>query len=323
MDARKHFGSRLAFDAEGHLFITVGERGQGDRAQDLGQDNGKVIRLYPDGSVPEDNPFVGVAGARPEIFSYGHRNPQGLAIHPQSGIPWLNEHGARGGDEVNVVRPGVNYGWPVITYGIDYSGAPIGEGTHKEGMAQPIHYWVPSIAPSGMAFYDGEAFPEWRGDLFVGALKAELLVRLELDGERVVAEERLLEARSGRIRDVEVGPDGYLYLLTDESDGGLYRLEPAARRPSRAEPARVALDGASYPRTENPSLWELKPLRFNESSGSVGFRAALACNPARQRAIAARASFHRHSKANLLKLAELSGSFGFLGERSALGSLDV
>ena len=233
VDARKHFGSRLVFDAQGHLFITVGERGQGDRAQDLGQDNGKVIRLYPDGSVPEDNPFVGVGGARPEIFSYGHRNPQGLAIHPQSGIPWLNEHGARGGDEVNVVRPGVNYGWPVITYGIDYSGAPIGEGTHKEGMAQPIHYWVPSIAPAGMAFYDGAAFPEWRGDLFVGGLKAELLVRLELDGERVVAEERLLEGAIGRIRDVEVGPDDFLYLLTDEADGGLYRLEPAAR--ARAE----------------------------------------------------------------------------------------
>ena len=229
VDASKHFGSRLAFDAEGHLFITVGERGQGDRAQDLGQDNGKVIRLYPDGSVPEDNPFIGVDGARPEIFSYGHRNPQGLAIHPQTGIPWLHEHGARGGDEVNVVRPGANYGWPVITYGIDYSGAPIGEGTHKEGMAQPIHYWVPSIAPSGMAFYDGEAFPEWRGDLFVGALRSELLARLELDGEQVVAEERLLEGAIGRIRDVEVGPDGYLYLLTDESDGGLYRLEPAGK----------------------------------------------------------------------------------------------
>jgi glucose/arabinose dehydrogenase len=225
--ASKHFGSRLVFDAEGHLFITVGERGQGDRAQDLGQDNGKVIRLFPDGSVPEDNPFARVAGARPEIFSYGHRNPQGMAIHPQTGLPWLNEHGARGGDEVNVVRPGVNYGWPVITYGIDYSGAPIGEGTHKEGMAQPIHYWVPSIAPAGMAFYDGAAFPEWRGDLFVGALKAELLVRLELDGERVVAEERLLDGAIGRIRDVEVGPDDFLYLLTDEGDGGLYRLEPA------------------------------------------------------------------------------------------------
>jgi glucose/arabinose dehydrogenase len=223
----KHFGSRLAFDAQGHLFITVGERRQGDRAQDLGEDNGKVIRLNTDGSVPEGNPFVGVAGARPEIFSYGHRNPQGLAIHPQTGTPWLHEHGAQGGDEVNVVRPGVNYGWPVITYGIDYSGAPIGEGTHKEGMAQPIHYWVPSIAPSGMAFYDGAAFPEWQDDLFVGGLRAELLVRLELDGERVVAEERLLDGALGRIRDVEVGPDDFLYLLTDNGDDGLYRLEPA------------------------------------------------------------------------------------------------
>jgi glucose/arabinose dehydrogenase len=222
-----HFGSRLAFDPQGHLFITVGERRQGERAQDLSDHNGSVIRLHPDGRVPEDNPFVGVAGARPEIFSYGHRNPQGLAIHAETGIPWLHEHGARGGDEVNVVRPGVNYGWPVITYGIDYSGAPIGEGTHKEGMAQPIHYWVPSIAPSGIAFYNGEAFPRWQGDLFVGALRSELLARLELDGERVVAEERLLEGRVGRIRDVEVGPDGFLYLLTDESAGALYRLEPA------------------------------------------------------------------------------------------------
>jgi aldose sugar dehydrogenase len=228
----KHFGSRLVFDLQGHLLITVGERGQPDRAQDLGDHNGSVIRLYPDGSVPEDNPFVGVAGARPEIFSYGHRNAQGLAIHPETGVPWLHEHGARGGDEVNVVRPGVNYGWPAITYGIDYSGAPIGEGTHKEGMAQPLHYWVPSIAPSGMAFYDGDAFPEWRGDLFVGALRSEFLARLELDGEQVVAEERLLEGALGRIRDVAVGPDGFLYLLTDESDGGLYRLEPAAGTPA-------------------------------------------------------------------------------------------
>jgi glucose/arabinose dehydrogenase len=229
----KHFGSRLAFDPAGHLFITVGERGQGERAQHLGDHNGTVIRLHPDGSVPEDNPFVGTAGARPEIFSYGHRNAQGMAIHPETSIPWLHEHGARGGDEVNIVRPGVNYGWPVITYGIDYSGAPIGEGTHKEGMAQPIHYWVPSIAPSGMAFYDGEAFPEWQGDLFVGALRSRLLARLEIDGEEVVAEERLLEGAIGRIRDVEVGPDGYLYLLTDESDGGLYRLEPAEAMPAQ------------------------------------------------------------------------------------------
>jgi len=228
----KHFGSRLAFDPQGHLFITVGERGQGDRSQDTGDHNGSVIRLHPDGSVPEDNPFVGDAGARPEIFSYGHRNPQGLAIHPETGVPWLHEHGARGGDEVNVVQPGVNYGWPVITHGIDYSGAPIGEGTHKDGMAQPIHYWVPSIAPSGMAFYDGAAFPEWQGDLFVGALRSELLARLELDGEQVVAEERLLDGAIGRIRDVRVGPDGYLYLLTDERDGGLYRLQPAEGAPA-------------------------------------------------------------------------------------------
>jgi aldose sugar dehydrogenase len=228
----KHFGSRLAFDREGYLFITVGERGQGERAQDLGDHNGTVIRLDPDGSVPEDNPFVGTAGARPEIFSYGHRNAQGMAIHPGTGIPWLHEHGARGGDEVNIVRPGVNYGWPVITYGIDYTGAPIGEGTHKEGMAQPIYYWAPSIAPSGMAFYDGAAFPEWRGDLFVGGLRSRLLARLELDGEKVVAEERLLEGEIGRIRDVEGCPDGFLYLLTDESDGGLYRLEPADEVPA-------------------------------------------------------------------------------------------
>src|SRR5918996_1116399 len=223
-----HFGSRLVFDPQGRLFITVGERGQGDRAQDLGDLNGSLIRLHPDGRVPEDNPFVGVAGARPEIFSYGHRNAQGLAIHPETGMLWLHEHGARGGDEVNVVRPGVNYGWPVITYGIDYSGAPIGEGTHKEGMAQPIHYWVPSIAPSGMAFYDGEAFPEWQGDLFVGALRREPLSRLEPQGEQGVAEARPLEGTLGRIREVKVGPDGFLYLLTDESDGGLYRLEPGA-----------------------------------------------------------------------------------------------
>lgn len=223
----KHFGSRLAFDAAGHLFVTVGERGEGDRAQDLGDHNGSVIRLHDDGRVPADNPFVGVAGVLPEIFSYGHRNPQGLAIHPGTGLPWAQEHGPRGGDEVNVIRPGVNYGWPVITYGISYAGFPVGEGTHKEGMAQPVHYWVPSIAPSGMAFYDGDAFPEWRGDLLVGALKDELLVRLELDGERVVAEERLLAGMIGRIRDVRVGPDGLVYLLTDEADGGLFRLEPA------------------------------------------------------------------------------------------------
>jgi glucose/arabinose dehydrogenase len=230
VSSSKHFGSRLAFDPQGHLFITVGERGQDERAQDLSDHNGSVIRLHPDGSVPADNPFVGSNDARPEIYSYGHRNPQGMAVHPETGVVWTQEHGPRGGDEVNLVRPGVNYGWPVITHGIDYSGLSVGEGTHKEGMAQPVHYWDPSIAPSGMAFYTGDAFPEWQGDLFIGALRDQLLVRLELDGERVVAEERLLEDAIGRIRDVEVGPDGFLYLLTDERDGALYRLEPAAAR---------------------------------------------------------------------------------------------
>jgi glucose/arabinose dehydrogenase len=155
-----------------------------------------------------------------------------MAVHPETGAIWTQEHGPRGGDEVNIERAGANYGWPVITHGIDYSGAPVGVGTHKEGMEQPVHYWVPSIAPSGMAFYTGDAFPEWQGDLFVGALRDQLLARLELDGEQVVGEERLLVGAIGRIRDVEMGPDGFLYLLTDESDGGLYRLEPAPRDPA-------------------------------------------------------------------------------------------
>jgi glucose/arabinose dehydrogenase len=221
-----HFGSRLGFDPDGFLFVTLGERGDDERAQELGDLAGKVVRLHPDGSVPADNPFVGRDDAAPEIFSYGHRNPQGLAVHPETGRVWVEEHGPRGGDEINVVEVGVNYGWPVITYGRAYSGLPIGEGGAKEGMAQPLYYWVPSISPSGMAFYTGDAFPPWRGDLFVGGLSGELLARLELDGERVVEEERLLEGVLGRIRDVRVGPDGYLYLLTDESEGGLYRLEP-------------------------------------------------------------------------------------------------
>jgi glucose/arabinose dehydrogenase len=222
-----HFGSRLGFDPDGFLFVTLGERGDDERAQALGDLAGKVVRLHPDGRVPADNPFVGRDDAAPEIFSYGHRNPQGLAVHPVTGRVWVEEHGPRGGDEINVVEAGVNYGWPVITYGRAYSGLAIGEGSAKEGMAQPLHYWVPSISPSGMAFYAGDAFPQWQGDLFVGALSGELLARLELDGEQVVEEERLLEGVLGRIRDVRLGPDGQLYLLTDESDGGLYRLEPA------------------------------------------------------------------------------------------------
>ncbi len=223
----RHFGSRLVFDNKGYLFITVGERGDRQRAQDLGDTAGSVIRLHDDGRIPADNPFVHKLGARPEIYSYGHRNPQGAALHPVTGVLWIHEHGPQGGDELNIISAGANYGWPVITFGKEYgTGWDIGEGTHKEGMVQPTHYWVPSIAPSGMAFYTGDRFPAWRGNLFVGALKFQLLVRLELRGDRVVKEQRYLRGRIGRIRDVRNGPDGYIYLLTDDSDGRLVRLEP-------------------------------------------------------------------------------------------------
>jgi len=225
-----HFGSRLVFDRDGYLYITLGERGDRDRAQKPDDHAGSVIRLHDDGSVPKDNPFVGMPGWKPEKYDLGHRNQQGAALHPQTGLVWTHEHGPQGGDEINVIRAGANYGWPVITYGVEYViGTKIGEGTHKAGMAQPIHYWVPSIAPSGMAFYSGDKIPRWRGDLFVGSLRDEMLIRLKLDGEKVVREERLLKGYLGRIRDVRSGPDGYLYLLTDESNGVLARLEPAGR----------------------------------------------------------------------------------------------
>lgn len=232
-DAKVHFGSRLVFDRAGLLYITQGDRGEMTRAQPLDDLAGKVVRLRDDGSVPPDNPWSGKAGARPEIFSLGHRSAQGAALHPVSGELWVHEHGPQGGDEINVVRPGRNYGWPVITYGVNYGiGTKIGLGTQREGMEQPVLQWTPSIAPSGMAFYSGERFPGWRGNLLVGALKFRMLVRLELDGTRVVHEERLLAERFGRIRDVRQGPDGLVYLLTDEPDGQLLRLEPlAARRP--------------------------------------------------------------------------------------------
>lgn len=198
------------------------------RAQDLGDLAGKLVRIDDDGTIPPDNPFVGVSGARAEIWSYGHRNIQGAALHPLSGQIWIHEHGPQGGDELNIPLPGRNYGWPVITYGVEYvSGLPIGEGTRKPGMQQPIHYWVPSIAPSGMTFYTGDRFPAWRGDLFIGSLKFRLLVRLRLDGERVLHEERMLADELGRIRDVRQGPDGLIYLLTDADDGKLVRLLPA------------------------------------------------------------------------------------------------
>ena len=225
-DGGRHFGSRLVF-AEGYLFVTAGERGDTDRAQDLGDPAGSVIRLHDDGSVPADNPFVGTAGARPELYSVGHRNPQGMALEAATGRIYAIEHGPKGGDELNLIEAGVNYGWPVITYGKSYMGFKIGEGTHKEGMAQPVHYWVPSISPSGLMIYDGERFPAWQGSFFAGALSGELLVRLEVAGGKAVVEERMLEDLEERIRDVRQGPDGLIYLLTDHPDGMLLRLEPA------------------------------------------------------------------------------------------------
>ncbi len=222
-----HFGSRFVFDRDHLLYITLGDRGEMQRAQRLDDHAGAVIRLHDDGRVPVDNPFVNRAGALPEKYTLGNRNMQGAALHPDTGLLWTHEHGPQGGDEINVMRAGANYGWPVITFGVNYgTGTRIGEGTHKPGMAQPLWVWVPSIAPSGMAFYGGDRFPGWRGNLFVGALRGEMLVRLELDGERVLREERLLEGKLGRIRDVRVGPDGLVYLLTDSDNGRLLRLEP-------------------------------------------------------------------------------------------------
>jgi glucose/arabinose dehydrogenase len=223
----QHFGSRLVFDGQGHLFVTLGDRGERDSAQRLEDHRGTIVRLHDDGRVPDDNPLRGRPGARPEIYSYGNRNVQGAALHPQSGALWAHEHGPQGGDEVNVIRAGANYGWPVVTFGRNYGlGTRIGEGTSKPGVTPPLHVWTPSIAPSGLAFYTGDRFPRWRGHLFAGALAHRLLVRLELDGERVVHEERLLQDALGRVRDVRSGPDGHLYLLTDEASGVLARLEP-------------------------------------------------------------------------------------------------
>ena len=221
----RHFGSRLAFGADGMLYATFGDRGERHRAQDPADHAGTVIRLRDDGSVPDDNPFAD--GGAPEVYSFGHRNAQGLAVHPATGRLWLHEHGPQGGDEINVVDAGANYGWPVITYGREYrSGARIGVGTAAPGMAQPVLHWTPSIAPSGMVFYDGDRFPGWRGGLFAGALAGQHLRRVQLDGERAVAEEVLLHRRVGRVRDVKQGPDGMLWLLEDARNGSIYRLEP-------------------------------------------------------------------------------------------------
>jgi glucose/arabinose dehydrogenase len=234
---RGHYGSRIAFDGQGYVFISVGDRqapSTGDLeahpAQDLTNHHGTINRLHDDGRVPADNPLVDRPGARPEIWSFGHRNPQGLAFHPETGDLWANEHGPQGGDELNRIQPGMNYGWPVIGYGVNYrSGTAIHEGTHREGMEQPAHFWVPSIATSGLMIYTGARFPEWRGDVFVGGMQGEQLARLELDGTRVVNEETLVRGM-GRIRDVRQGPDGFIYLAIDHRGGdptAIVRLEPA------------------------------------------------------------------------------------------------
>lgn len=227
IESSAHFGGRLAFAPDGTLFVTLGDRySMRDSAQDLGTHIGKIVHITTDGKPAPGNPFTGQAGALPEIWSYGHRNPQGAAIDPATGLIWTVEHGAQGGDEINRPEGGKNYGWPVITFGKDYDGSKIGEGTVKDGMEQPVHYWDPSIAPSGLAFYNGDLFPEWKGDLLVGALKGQKLVRLDMEQGKVVGEEVMLEDLGERIRDVRVGPDGAVYLLTDNPEGRVLKLTP-------------------------------------------------------------------------------------------------
>lgn len=220
-----HFGCALLFDDAGYLYVTMGERGLRDYSQDLSSTLGKVLRFNDDGTIPRDNPFVGVAGADPAIYSYGHRNPQGIAIDRETDRIWVAEHGPQGGDEINLLQPGANYGWPVITYGEEYGGGKIGEGTHKPGMEQPLYYYVPSIATAGLAYYDGKALPGWKNSLFVAGLRSFSLSRVQLEGNAAVSEERLLEAFQFRLRDVVQGPEGYLYLLSE--NGGLLQLRPA------------------------------------------------------------------------------------------------
>ncbi|MDD2109095.1 PQQ-dependent sugar dehydrogenase [Pseudomonas asiatica] len=221
-----HFGSRLVFDRDGYLFIALGENNQRPTAQDLDKLQGKIVRILPDGEVPRDNPFVGKDNVRPEIWSFGHRNQQGAALNPWTGKLWTHEHGPRGGDEINIPEPGKNYGWPIATHGINYSLLPIPEakGKHVQGMVDPHHVWEKSPGISGMAFYDSSRFKAWDHNLFIGALATQELIRLQLDGDKVVHEERLLGELKARIRDVRVGPDGYLYVLTDDKDGALLKV---------------------------------------------------------------------------------------------------
>jgi glucose/arabinose dehydrogenase len=236
---RGHYSGKIAFDKNGYLFLTLGDRQvppegnlEAHPAQDLSNHHGKIVRLHDDGRVPSDNPFVSRAGARPEVWSYGHRNLQGLAIHPESGELWADEHGPQGGDELNRIEPGRNYGWPVIGYGVNYTtGLAIHKGTHRDGMEQPVKVWVPSIGISGMLFYTGDKFPQWRGNMFIGGMNGQQLSRLTLSGQRVANEEMLVQ-RMGRIRDIRQGPDGFIYLVTDDRDGKatpIYRLEPVQR----------------------------------------------------------------------------------------------
>lgn len=242
-----HFGSRLVFAPDGTLFVTQGDR-QTAEGRSLAQRPdtlvGKIVRIRPDGSIPADNPYVGMAGHRPEVWSTGHRNVQAAAINPATGELWEIEHGTRGGDEMNIARKGRNYGWPIIAYGIEYRGAPIGEGlTAREGLEQPVHYWDPNIAPSGMLFYTGSLFPAWKGNLLAGGLASTSLVRLVIEGERVVGEERLLrdmKPAPERIRDVRQGPEGAIYLLTDSPQGRVLKVVPAA-------PAGSGTQGANAP----------------------------------------------------------------------------
>jgi glucose/arabinose dehydrogenase len=236
---RGHYSGKIAFDKNGYLFLSLGDRQvapegnlEAHPAQDLSNHHGKIVRLHDDGRVPADNPFVNRAGAKPEIWSYGHRNVQGLSIHPETGDLWADEHGPQGGDELNLIQPGKNYGWPVIGYGVNYqTGLAIHSGTHRQGMEQPMRVWVPSIGISGLMIYTGDRFPQWRGNLFIGGMAGQQLSRLTMNGPRVVNEETLVQQR-GRIRDIRQGPDGHIYLVTDDRDGKptpVLRVEPVSR----------------------------------------------------------------------------------------------
>jgi glucose/arabinose dehydrogenase len=228
VDSSAHFGSRLVWAPDGTLFITLGDRySQKDKAQTLDNHQGKVVRINADGTVPADNPYVKTAGALPEIWSYGHRNMQGAAINPITKKLWTGEHGPQGGDELNIDEAGKNYGWPVITYGENYGGGKIGEGTHKEGMEQPVYKWVPSIATAGFIFYTGDKFPQWKNNILLASLREQTLVRLTLDGDKITGEERLLKKELGqRFRSVVQGPDGLIYVVSDESKAKIYQLSP-------------------------------------------------------------------------------------------------